>query len=156
MAMSPLRRVKEMVGGVDSWPTYIVLDMFVVESNALVKKKVAGFMYGNEVPVETAADCCIACRGQQYSREIKEALYSWYDTFDTHTRNRQNVDYWNMRSKRLLWLNGKELAQDETLKPKVTVMESGVEPIRRIFREWWWAVSCAIEYILAGKRSNEL
>jgi hypothetical protein len=92
MAMSPLQRVEE-----------IVLDMFVVEPNARVMKKVAGFMNGNEVPVESAADCYIACRGQQYSREIKEALYSWYDTWDTHTRNRHNADYWNMRSKRLLW-----------------------------------------------------
>jgi hypothetical protein len=81
-----------MVGGVDSWPTYIAMDMFVVEPNARVMKIVAGFMFGNEVTLDKAEDCYIACRRQQYSREIKEALYSWYDTWDTHTRNRRNVD----------------------------------------------------------------
>jgi hypothetical protein len=73
------------------------MDMFAVEPNAQVMKKVTGFLYGSEVPVETAADCYIACRGQQYSRE---ALYSWNDIWDTHRRH--NVDYWNMRSKRLV------------------------------------------------------
>jgi hypothetical protein len=107
--------VEETVGGVESWPTYVILDMFVSEPNPRVMKKVAGFMYGNGVPVETAAECYIACRGQQYSQEINGALFSWYDTWDRYRRNRHNVDYWNMRLKRLLWLNGKELAQDETV-----------------------------------------
>jgi hypothetical protein len=149
MALSPLKRVEEIVVGVDSWPTYIVLFMFV-EPNDREMKQVAGFMYGNEVPLQTAANCYIACIGQQYSREIKKVLYSWYNTWDT--RYRHNVDYWNMRLKRLLWLNGKELAQYETVKPEVTSMEIGVEPIRRFFREWWWALSCAIEYI---RRSSQ-
>jgi hypothetical protein len=111
--------------------------MFVVEPNARVMK-VTGFLYGNEVPVETAADYYIACRGQEYSRE---ALYSWYDIWDTHTRRRHNVVYWNMCSKRLLIR--KELAEDVTVKPEVTVMEIGVEPIR-IFPEWWWALTLLV------------
>jgi hypothetical protein len=147
MAMSPLQHVEKMVGGVDSWPTYMVLLMFVEKPNNRGMKKVAGFMYGNEVPIETAVDCYIACIGQHYSRDIKEALYSWYDTWDTHTRYRHNVDYWNMRVKRLLSLNGKELAQDEIVKPEMTVIEIRVEPIRKIFREWFCALSCAIDYI---------
>jgi len=37
--------------------------MFVVEPNANSVKKVAAFMYGNDVPIEKATDCYIACIG---------------------------------------------------------------------------------------------
>jgi len=50
--MDPLRAVEDIVGDVDSWPTYIICDLFVTEPNTISVKHVADFMYGNGVPIE--------------------------------------------------------------------------------------------------------
>jgi hypothetical protein len=49
--------MEELVKPVESWPMYIIMHVFVGEPCAHMMKKVAAFMYGNEVPVETAAMC---------------------------------------------------------------------------------------------------
>jgi hypothetical protein len=54
-AMSTMKWVEEIVGGVESWPTYMILNMFVCPPTEHSMKKVAAFMYGNGVPVEMAA-----------------------------------------------------------------------------------------------------
>jgi hypothetical protein len=72
----------------DSWPTYIILNVFVVKPNEHAMKKVAAFMYGNDVPVEMAAVCYVACRGREYIQTINQAIFSWYYTWNRETRKR--------------------------------------------------------------------
>ena len=54
--MDPLKTVEDILGDVESWPTYIIY-MFLVEPNTISIKKVAAFMYGNAVPVTNAINC---------------------------------------------------------------------------------------------------
>jgi hypothetical protein len=61
--MDPLRLVEERVGAVKSGPTYIILHVFVDETNARTVKNVAACMHGNEVLVEHAVNCFNACDG---------------------------------------------------------------------------------------------
>jgi hypothetical protein len=61
--MDSLRLVEERVGAVQSWPTYIMLRVFMDEPNARTVKKFAAFMYGNELPVDHAVNCFHACNG---------------------------------------------------------------------------------------------
>jgi len=42
--MDPLRAVEDILGDVESWPTYIIYNMFLVESNTISVKKIAAFM----------------------------------------------------------------------------------------------------------------
>ena len=55
--MDPLKTVEDILGDVESWPTYIVFNLFVVETNTISVKKVAAFMYGNAVLVISTINC---------------------------------------------------------------------------------------------------
>jgi len=49
--MDLLSSVEDISGDVETWPTYIIYNMFVVEPNTISVKKIAAFMYSNGVPV---------------------------------------------------------------------------------------------------------
>jgi len=61
--VDPLIAVEDNLGGVESWPTCIIYDIFVVNPNTISVQNVAAFMYGNVFPVEKAVDCFIECIG---------------------------------------------------------------------------------------------
>ena len=42
--MDPLALVEAELGSVDSWPLYVIRDLFLLEPNSCVMKKVAAFM----------------------------------------------------------------------------------------------------------------
>ena len=44
--MDPLSAVEDILGDVESWPTCIILDIFVVKPTTLSVQNVAAFMYG--------------------------------------------------------------------------------------------------------------
>ena len=60
--MDPLIAVEDILGGVESWPTYIIYNMFLVEPNTISVKKVAAFMYGSGVPAECVIDFLMLVR----------------------------------------------------------------------------------------------
>ena len=55
--MNPLSAVENFLGNLESCPTCIMLDIYVVKPNTISVLKVAAFMYGNGVPVEKVVDC---------------------------------------------------------------------------------------------------
>ena len=75
--MDPLRAVEDTLGDVESWPTYIIYNMFLVEPNTISVKKVAAFMYGNGVPVISAINCFNACMGLDIYY-VSCAMNNWY------------------------------------------------------------------------------
>jgi len=60
--MDPLRLVEVILGDAESWPTYVIYNMFVVEANTISVKKVAAFMYGSGVPAECVIDFLMLVR----------------------------------------------------------------------------------------------
>jgi len=79
--MNPLKEVEGIVFDVESLPTYLIYDIFVVEPNTHSVKSVDVFMYGNGVPIEKAVDCFMACIGMD-SFYITCALRDWYSMWD--------------------------------------------------------------------------
>ena len=59
--MDTLRAVEEMLGDVETWPLYVIYNMFILEPNKISVNKIATFMYGNGVLVERAIACFNAC-----------------------------------------------------------------------------------------------
>jgi hypothetical protein len=146
--MSTLKWVEEVVGGVESWPTCMILNMFVVQPNEHAMKKVAAFLYGNGVPVEMAVECYVACRGREHIQAINQAILSWYYTWNRETHKRHMSEYYNIRYKTQFLLNGKSLNQEEVWMPEVTVMEMGVKgKIDLLFPGWEWVLLNVIEYV---------
>src|SRR5215510_11388328 len=96
-----VKSVEDIVGGVKEWPTYILLDLVVEHPDDRVMKDVASFLYGNGVGVEKAMDLYIACRGEQYAPIIREALTSWYKTWDSRPFHIHIAEYYNTKVKRV-------------------------------------------------------
>jgi hypothetical protein len=91
---------------------------------------------------------------RQYTQVINQAICSWYNAWNRDPHKRHMSDYYIMRSKRLLWLNGIAMDQEEVWEPEVTVMQIGVEGVLDVFFPGWERVlSCAIEYV-RGKASE--
>ena len=65
--MVPLAVVEAQLGSVDSCPPYVLKLMFMLEPNQRVMKKVAAFMYGNNVRLSDAVPCNNACNGRHQS-----------------------------------------------------------------------------------------
>jgi hypothetical protein len=123
--MDPLSVVEERVGAVESWPTYIILHMFVEEPNARTVRNVAGFMYGNQVPVEHAVNCFDACNGLNRSY-VAEKIHEWYYVWRRDSYRSHMVEHYNTRLKCNVWINGWELNQEEKV-PGAVVSNFGVE-----------------------------
>ena len=60
--------------------------MFVTEPNTNSVKHVAGFMYGNGVPIEKAIDYFITCIGLD-SYSVSCAIKDWYSIWDNTSHN---------------------------------------------------------------------
>src|SRR5215471_18551816 len=104
MSGNPMIEVQELIGSVECWPTYILLHMFFEEPTTRVKQNVCAFMYGNRVPVYTAAYCYAMCRGTKYEDEIVIAVSALYKTWDERPWGKHLAEYYNTRDKRVYWL----------------------------------------------------
>jgi len=124
--MDPLKVVEDILGNVESWPTYIIYNMFVVEPNTISVKKVAAFMYGNAVTVINAINCFNVCMGLD-SYYVSCAMRDWYCIWDNNPYKPHKAEYYSMSSKRWLWINGEALDQHEAVWPEITVMQFGTE-----------------------------
>jgi hypothetical protein len=56
-----LQSVERRLGPIDTWPTYIIKDLFVDVPSSPIVKRLAGFFYGNGVPECTAAQLYWTC-----------------------------------------------------------------------------------------------
>jgi hypothetical protein len=146
--MSTLKRVEEILGEVESLPTYMILNMFLGQPTERAMKKVAAFLYCNGVPVEMASECYVACRGREHIQAINQAIFSWYYTWSRETHNRHMSEYYNMRNKTHFLLNGRSLNEEEKWLPETKVIEIGVKgSTDRLFPGWERVLLNAIEYV---------
>ena len=79
-------------------------------------------LFGNNVPVEKAVDCFVACVGigSYYVSCAVKDLYTTWDNLPSKTHFAQSF---SMTFKRTMWLNGKYAAQNEGVSPKGDVMD---------------------------------
>ena len=79
--MDPLSAVENNLGGVEIWPSSIIIDLFITKPCTVSVINVAAFMYGNNVPVEKVVDCFVACVGID-SYYVSCAVKDLYNTWD--------------------------------------------------------------------------
>jgi len=78
--MDPLSAVENILGHVECWPSSII-DLSITDSCTVSVIKFTAFMYGNNVPVEKAVDCFVACVGID-CYYVSFAVKDWYSTWD--------------------------------------------------------------------------
>jgi len=123
--MDSLSAVKDILGDVESWPTCIILDIFVFKCNTPNVQNVAAFMYGNGVPVENAVDCFVVCIGKDYY--VSCAMKNWYAVWDKHLYADHFEKELFREFQTLDVVNGKTLSQHEGVWPKVDFTRIGTE-----------------------------
>jgi hypothetical protein len=116
--------VEAQLGIVDIWPSYVLRNMFLLEPNSHVMKKVAAFMYENSVRVSDAVACYNACNGRHQSR-VETVLKAWYFVWDRDENRSHMEQYYSMSMKCQALINGKACEQYEAVKPVVSVSEFG-------------------------------
>jgi len=123
LIMDPLSAVENILGDVETWPSSIIIDLFITKPCILSVIHVAAFMYGNNIPVEKAVDCFVACVGinSYYVSCAVKDLYTKWENLPSKTRLAQ---YFSMTFKRSMWLNGTFAAQNEAVWPKRSVMDA--------------------------------
>jgi hypothetical protein len=72
--MSPLDRVEQRLGPINTWPTYIIRFLFVDNPTPIIMKKLTAFMVGNGADVNIAADLYLLCNDEWHAR-IKDDMY---------------------------------------------------------------------------------
>jgi hypothetical protein len=110
--MDSLSLVEERVGAVETWPSYIIRHMFMDEPNARTVKSLAGFLYGNEVDLESAIKCVNACNGVNRGYVSRE-MHAWYYTWQLNSDSRHMAEHYNTLIKCNVWINGREHDQLE-------------------------------------------
>jgi len=124
VSMDRLAVVEAQLGSVDSWPAYELRLMFILKPNPRMLKKVAAFMYGNNVRLSDAVACYNAFNGR-HQRGVETEMRAWYDTWDIHVNRRHMEQYYSMILKCFAWINGKAVEPYEVVKPVITFSEYG-------------------------------
>ena len=105
-SMDPHAVVEAQLGSVDSWPPYVLRLMFMLRPNSCVMKKVAAFMYGNNVKLSDSVACYNACNGRHQSR-VETVLRAWYCVWDRDVNQNHKEKNYSMIMKCLAWINGR-------------------------------------------------
>jgi hypothetical protein len=103
--MDPLSAVEDIIGHIDTWPTYIIRDMFITSPSVKSVKTVAAFMCGNGIPCEIAIDCFNACNGLNKS-SVAAYINRCYAEWDLLPYRTHATTYWSVYFRRWRWMNG--------------------------------------------------
>ena len=98
--------------------------MFLLKPNSHVMKKVAVFMYGNNVRLSDAVACYNACNGRHHS-SVETVLRACFVMWDTDEFQSHKEQYYSMLLKCLNWINWKARDQYEVVKPVVILSKYG-------------------------------
>ena len=125
--MNPLKAVEDILGNVETWPSYVLFNIFVEIPCPQSIKKVAAFMCGNGVPRNIAVDCFIAFSGKNLSL-ITQTMTKWYLIWDytssdcyPYARRASKAEYYSIFYKKWLKINGQPVI------PEITVMQFGID-----------------------------
>lgn len=75
--MDPLSVLERHLGPVETWPTHVIMYMFVEDPTDRSAKTVAEFLYGNCIPIRQAIECPIACNSEWLCYAV-EKMHEWF------------------------------------------------------------------------------
>ena len=121
--MDPLTAVEEIIGHIDTWPTYIIHDMFITSPVVTSVRTVAAFLCGNGVPCELAIACFNACNGLKQS-PVAAYISHYYAEWDSLPYRTHATYYWSVFFKRWQWMNGQPV---HLLQAMLPLQQFGIE-----------------------------
>jgi hypothetical protein len=100
------------LGSIDTWPSYILRFLFVDTPNCAVVRRVAGFFYGNGIECNLAAEFYGLC-SQNAGADVMEHIYQLYQHWQVSPWTYHKIEYYNMRLRKHLYLNGERCRLQE-------------------------------------------
>jgi hypothetical protein len=127
--MDPLKAVEDKLGSIETWPSYIIEHIFVDKPNARIMRNVAAFMYGNSIELEKAFECYYACNGKRNRTIMEYALKNHYKMWDGPPYMSHEMQYYNMKTKKVVWINGNQNCEMEVpeMLPEMLRVRIGLE-----------------------------
>ena len=95
VVMNPLQAVVDLLVDVDSWPIYVIYNIFVDVPYPSSVKKVAAFIYGNGFPIDIGVKCFNAFNGE-LSSFVSHAMDTWYAIWDKNLYTKLKAEYYSM------------------------------------------------------------
>ena len=97
-----------LVDDFNFWPSDVLFDIFIGASTFQAVARIASFAYGNGVPLRILYRFLHLCN-PEWSESSSVHLYSLYHMWRVET----GILYYNVRHRKVCWLNGEDHIQDE-------------------------------------------
>ena len=108
-----LAELESRLSTIDSWPSYILRFLFVDQSNYVTVGRVAAFFFGNGIEWNLAAEFYGLC-SQAAGLAEAEQIYLLYQHWQHGPQTFRGVEYFNMLTRRHLYLDGVKVVFDPT------------------------------------------
>ena len=114
--MHLLQFLEICIGELPLWPTYILELLFLKEFSPENILKVAAYFCGHGVPLRMASRAYSICNNNS-THLVPFVMGGYYSTWFTCKVSIHQALYYNVREGRILWLNGYNHSQFETVDP---------------------------------------
>ena len=118
--------VEQRLGDVDTWPSHIIGCLFLEFPTINIIKRLAAFFYGNDISPSLAVGVYELCNAD-YTSLVGSAMRNFYFEWQRKSFIPHLSQYYDIRLRQFLWINGSSLHQREVVQPVATVIDYGYE-----------------------------
>jgi len=117
MLMTILECMERHLGSIESWPSDILVLLFCCPPNESRLREIASFCYGNDVHLSIASDFYhfYNTASTPFDHEAMER----YSYFQFYLYKHHQGTYFNMSTRKFMFINGKCLDQTEEVNPNL-------------------------------------
>lgn len=122
--MDPLRKVEDILGYVECWPTYLIYGIFLVEPNRVMWRMFLLLWTATVFPSKNCRlfNACIGLQSFYVSCALRICIPYWIKILKL-----LKARYYSTTLKRWMCINGNALSQQEAACPEVGVTQFGTE-----------------------------
>jgi len=127
MLMTILECMERHLAYIESWPSDILVLLFCCPPNESRIREIASFCYGNDVPLSIVSDFYhfYNTASTPFDHEAMERYYSY---FQYYLYKHHQGTYFNMSTRKFMFMNGKCLDQTEEVSPQPPKPDFGITP----------------------------
>jgi hypothetical protein len=135
--MPLLDAAENILGSVETWPSRILEYLFCQTPDLAALDEVIAFFYGNGVPNHMAKQLFYACNTKATGLAT-EHIYATYAYWDSCPEEIHLAKYYNVRRRKYVYLNGRNVVNTFETVPFPTSVEIGIDntPYPTMIRCW--------------------
>jgi hypothetical protein len=142
--------VQDQIGNMNTWPTYILIHLFLDPPDKRTITNVSAFLYGNEISKRIARSCYAMCNGITSADTIFEGVTELYRLWNENPYKEHMAYFYELYTGDFIWINGLGLNQTEVVIPEIKVPQIGVDCLKDTDYELWKQLNAAIQSVLTN------